>query len=200
MKCFFTTAYNQDEIVKLRQIAFKHRFKEKVTLDGLNWNKTDANSIHLSYRSSEELLSTLRITYYLTKEKFDKATQIPLTRKMSAPYLLLARAATRPGLENSEIHSKLRVLALEICIQQGIFEVFGSLQKKSKRLEHLLSLGYTILESQDRWPESYLQNDGEVVLICLEGKNKILKFIESERKRMGFFDTILVSSVELKKY
>lgn len=189
MSIYFTTTYDCDEIVNLRKIAFHFKFQDRVRLDGLNWNKTDSHSLHFSFRSDQKLLATLRMTFFRDKTKFESATQIPVPADYLSPYVLLARAATDPNFENSDLHAKLRIHALEFCINKNIDVVFGSLQKKSKRLNHLLDLGYKIVSTIDSWPDSYLQNDGDVVLIAIENKEQILNFIAHERQRLMYDQT-----------
>lgn len=186
MSIYFTTTYDSDEIVNLRKIAFHLKFQDRVRLDGLNWNKTDSNSFHFSFRNNQKLLATLRMTFFRDQTKFESATQIPVPSTFQSPYVLLARAATDPDFENSDLHAKLRIHALEYCLQNNIDIVFGSLQKKSKRLSHLLDQGYEIISTIDSWADSYLQNDGEVVLIAIRSKNNMLSFVAHERQRLKY--------------
>lgn len=187
MDHYFTTAYNPDEIVELRKKAFFNKYQSKVNLDGLNWNKTDAHSHHFSYRHSYRLTSSLRITFYQDIHKFNQATQIFWNNTEHGPYVLLARAATLPEYKNLQLHSLLRIQALQFCLQNGVKSVYGSLQKKSNRLPKLLEGGYEILQTQSSWTESYLQNEGDVVLIGLMSQNKIRNFIESEMAQIKVF-------------
>jgi hypothetical protein len=200
MSFYFTTCYNSDEIVDLRKIAFHLKFQDRVRLDGLNWNNTDAHSLHFSLRNNQKLLSTLRITSFQDKFKFEKATQIPMTSDFQAPYVLLARAATHPDFENSDLHAILRILALEYCLEKNIDAIFGSLQKKSKRLNHLLNQGYEIVSSISGWPDSYIQNDGDVALIVIQKKQNILNFIARERQRLNYHETQDFSNLQISFY
>jgi hypothetical protein len=190
MSYYFSADYDIEEVVKLRKLAFHLKFQDRVQLQGLEWNNTDKHSLHFSLRNQHKLLATLRITFYNDQTKFESATQIPLKEKFEPPFVLLARAATHPEFENIDLHAKLRVLALEYCLLKNADTIFGSLQKKSHRLNHLLNLGYEIISTVPAWLNSYIQSDGEVALIAIQNKETILRFISLERNRLNYHEKI----------
>ena len=50
----------------------------------------------------------------------------------------------------------------------------------------MLAQGYEIISTIDSWADSYLQNDGEVVLIAIRSKNNMLNFVAHERQRLKY--------------
>lgn len=184
MQKFFTTSYDKLEIVTLRKSAFKNSFKENVNLEGLNWNETDENSIHFSLRSENLLLSTLRITCFKESRRLENSTRISIHKIRTPPFVLLSRAATDCNFKFQNLHSELRLRAVEFCKFYGLENIYGSLERKSNRLKPLLNLGYEIIEEQEAWPKSFLANNGNVVLIELSGDEKLSNFIKSEKLRL----------------
>ncbi|OFZ29187.1 MAG: hypothetical protein A2622_14185 [Bdellovibrionales bacterium RIFCSPHIGHO2_01_FULL_40_29] len=164
-----------DEITQLRKESFVNFYCEKVRPQGLEWNSTDEQSIHIGIRHQDQLISCLRITALNDLSELRDRIKIPLTLNQPPPYILLARAATSPLFLNKGLHSLLRIRALEISLQQNYTQIFGSLEKRSTRLNQLLDIGYEIIGEASHWPNSFLENQGSVVAIQLSSKNKIEK-------------------------
>jgi hypothetical protein len=167
-----------NEVIQLRKESFVNFYSEKVNPQGLEWNSTDDQSLHIGVRYQDQLISCLRITALNHFSELEDKIKIPLMLDQSPPYILLARAATSPFFLNKGLHSLLRTRALEISLQQNYSQVFGSLEKRSTRLNQLLDIGYEIIGEASHWPNSFLENQGSVVAIHLNSKNKIEKALE----------------------
>lgn len=169
----FTYDIPKSDIIELRRISFHRAYEQRVDLNGLDWNWTDGGSIHLGFYDETRLICCLRLSAFKDIARFERTTQIPLLNSETAPLVLLSRAATHPDFANCGLHSILRLKALEICRQKKLYNIFGSLEKKSSRLSNALDLGYVIVNQTERWPDSYIQSDGDVVLIQLAGEKKL---------------------------
>lgn len=174
MNLHFSTDPLKEKIVELRHLAYENYYKDKVLLSGLDWNSIDEKSTHLSLSIDSQMVCYLRISVFSDIHQFLKTTQIPLiTPDPDTPYVLLSRGATHPNFNSLGFHSILRRCALEICLNSGLYNIYGSLESRSARLDQLLSLGYKIVNRASTWPQSYIKNTGDVVLIQLKGKNRV---------------------------
>lgn len=176
-----------EEITKLRKLSFLAYYQKNVDLNGLEWNLTDRKSLHICAYLKTKLIASIRVSVFSNRNKFELVTQIPLNPNITvAPYVLLSRAATIPEYSGIGLHSILRLHALKVCQNSGFSTVYGSLEQRSLRLKQLLDLGYEIDNSLPNWPRSYLKNIGNVVLIKLDGKEKLQRAICLLEKRSKF--------------
>lgn len=183
----------QDEIVHLRHTEYKKFYKEKVDLAGLNWNKADKYSVHLGLRDTgaNTLVAYLRLTGFLSKDRLEATTLFETPDHIQMPVALLTRAATLSDYESSGLHSILRCRALEICLNNKIETILGTMESSATRLEALKKLGYTLLATKENWgKESYIKSESGVSLIGLIERQKIEKAVSLLQKK---YDLLPVS-------
>lgn len=173
----------EDDIVKLRLKAFNSAYGQRVNLEGLKWNATDSRSNHLGIYVDNSLVSCLRLSVFNDAETFINSSLLSPGEHSSPPFVLLSRAATDPQYSGHGFHSILRVRALEICQQFKLYNVFGSLEKNATRLNCLLQLGYEVVNRNHRWPNSYIESSGEVVLIRLSEEDRLKEATEKLRQK-----------------
>lgn len=174
------------QIVKLRKSAFQAYYKNAVNLSGLEWNRVDSVSVHLGVFIESELVSYFRLSVFASLKNIEVATQIKTPAEFKPPLALLARAATHDDYLNQGFNSVLRYAALEICKQNNIAVVLGSLEERSSRKAQLLDIGYEIVSRITEWKDSYIKNEGDVILIALKNINQIDIAIAKLKKSSGF--------------
>ncbi len=178
----FLSTQDKNQIVSLRQKSYKSYYGSNVDIEGLNWNWTDENSVHLGYLSEGEVVSCLRLTVYQSPHLLESATLFPTPESVRFPVAILGRAATAEQFTACHLHTHLRVLALETCLKNNISTVLGSLEERSARNSALKKFGYKILSRQDSWSESCVQSTGPVVLIGLNSLEEIQSTVHQMRK------------------
>ncbi len=174
------------QIIGLRKSAFQTYYKNAVNLSGLEWNRMDAASVHLGVFIGLELVSCLRLSVFASLEKLEAATQFKTPAEFKPPLALLARAATRDDCLSLGFHTVLRYAALEICKNNNIKVVLGSLEERSLRKSQLLGIGYKIVSRIIDWKDSYIKNEGDVILIALKNLNQIDIAIAKLKTSSGF--------------
>lgn len=148
------------EIVKLRREQFKDRFGTAVDLDGLNWNRTDAASIHFGSKHKGRLISVLRLTQIESKEIFGITLQFPPDDPfVTIPCYALARAATAKEFKGFELNMQLRIASFRYVLahQNNCQYIYGTALMTSKRIDFLKSIGYELLIHQQPW-KGYLSS------------------------------------------
>ena len=174
------------QIIALRKSAFQTYYKDAVDLSGLEWIRMDAASVHLGIFKGADLVSCLRVSVFASLKKLEAATQFKTPAEFQPPLALLARAATRDDCLSLGFHSVLRYAALEICKQNNIQVVLGSLEERSLRKSQLLDLGYEIVSRITEWKDSYIKNEGDVILVALRNPDKINLAIDKLKTSSGF--------------
>lgn len=182
----YLTEKDSEEIVALRKHSYSKQFQSEVKMEGLIWNKTDQNSIHLGLKNDQnELLSIIRISFFLNKENLENSTGTQTPEEVLFPCALLSRAATNPSHASIGLHQILRLAALEHISKSNYPCVLGTMKKNASRLNHLLNIGYSILYEADKWVNSFINSSEPIVLIGLIGENKIKEAINKLKVHMA---------------
>lgn len=184
----FLSEAHIDQVIELRKEVYLKYYGNSVDLSGLNWNNMDRMSTHLGIFRQDQLVSYLRLSYFNELRKLEDATQIPTPAQFACPVALLARAATQQSFLGQGLHSVLRAISLELCLKHGMTTIFGSLEEKSLRTAQLLEVGYEVVARAEKWKNSYITNSGDVLLIALQGREKIQNAIQQLRRRNESFD------------
>lgn len=171
------------QIVQLRQQSFSFFYGNHCRTEGLQWNQTDSQSIHLSLWQDNILIACLRYGQYTNLQKLVASTLISSPLGPSLPAGLLSRAATHPAFTNQGLHSRLRYLGLHLALHYNAKLLLGSLAANSPRLTQMLVSGYEILQRQNGWEGSYISGQGEVLLLGLTGQQKIREAMASLHER-----------------
>lgn len=179
----YLTPADKEAIVALRKESYADYYGSQVDLNGLNWNRTDQNSVHLAYTKGSEIVSYLRLSFFQSQDLLERTTLFPTPEHLEFPVAMLARAATKKEFLGHHLHNTLRLFALEACLSLGIKTVLGSLEERSARMKSLVDIGYQVYQSQPTWEGSYLQSTGPVVLIGLESAERIQDAIDKIRTR-----------------
>jgi hypothetical protein len=172
-------------IVDLRRIAFQRKFASQIDLAGLEWNQTDAESVHFGVWNEGALVSTLRLTQIEDARRFEDILLFPGTDAFAdVPCAVLARAATDAKFVGLNLGMKLRVTAYEYWLSNAPVTaryIFGTALADSKRLETLRSWGYEFAQNEKPWA-GHLKSKGDVAVFRMERSK--LKLILAELKRL----------------
>lgn len=159
---------HSDQIVKLRHKEYRRYYGRRVVSDYLTWNQTDQNSLHLGFvdKVSKEILSCLRLSIFLSKEKLELSTLFSTPTELQPPYGLIARAACDINYSRIGLHSILRCRAIEICRELNVTSILGTTEASTAQLDSLIRIGCRVLAKTESWGDtSTIRNNGDVLLI-----------------------------------
>ena len=175
----FLDSSHASQIIHLRRLSFISYYGADCRADGLDWNQTDAQSIHLGLWEKHTLIAVLRYGHYANPQKLMSTTLITPPSDLCYPAAVLSRAATHPDFTNQGLHSRLRHLGIQLALRYNARCLLGSLTANSPRLSQMLVSGYEILQRQNGWEGSYINAQGEVLLMGLTSQKKIREAMAS---------------------
>lgn len=169
------TAEHKLQVNALRLKEYQKARGFQVTPTGIEWNRSDDESIVLGAFIGSDLVSTMRIEMIEDQTLLERKLECPwdFPRTISFPVMLLSKASTDSGFRNTGMNALLRKFSFELAKEWKTSLVLGTFIAGSPRVNSMGEMGYQFYENKKGWNQVNYRSFGTVLVACLDVSRNI---------------------------
>lgn len=179
---------SDSEIVNQLRVKEYHRAKGfNVTPAGIEWNRSDDESIVLGAFIGEELVSTMRMEIVEDLNLLEKKLECPwgFSFELKLPVMILSKASTLNSYRSYGFNTLLRKYCLELAQKWKVHYVVGTFIKNSPRTFSMSKMGYQFVENKQGWTSPNYSSYEPVLVAALDVKKDIDLALNVTNELMG---------------
>lgn len=179
---------SDSEIVNQLRVKEYHRAKGfNVTPAGIEWNRSDDESIVLGAFIGEELVSTMRMEIIEDLKLLEEKLECPweFSFELKLPVMILSKASTLNSYRSYGFNTLLRKYCLELAQKWKINYVVGTFIKNSPRTLSMMKMGYQFIENQKGWTSPHYISYEAVLVAALDVEKGIEQALSVTNELMG---------------
>jgi len=164
------------EIVNQLRVKEYHRAKGfSVNPAGIEWNRSDEESIVLGAFIGGELVSTMRMEIVEDLNLLERKLECPweFSFELKFPVMILSKASTLNSYRSYGFNTLLRKYCLEIAQKWKVHYVVGTFIKNSPRTLSMKKMGYQFVENKQGWTSPHYCSHESVLVAALDVKKDI---------------------------
>lgn len=145
------------QIVALRHKAYLWKFGQKIGSATFSWTELDALSLHFGAFNGDRLISTIRLSKFISETQFQRILMYPFDDPFSQiPSWACSKAATALDWRGISLNMILRMEVLCYLSSKTNFTksemfLYGTAKHSSRRLKYMKELGYEFVPGKIDW-------------------------------------------------